>query len=117
MLGLKLPTDPRWANIAEKNIEVRVNGEACEIPDNEDLEFLFIYPNPNNGSFTIATPEGMQVEEVRVFDSRGRFILQKEYKDIARFYRMTIEGVESSVYTLQIFTNEGVVVKRVIISQ
>ncbi|GGW85427.1 hypothetical protein GCM10008086_12020 [Salegentibacter mishustinae] len=104
-------------NIAEKNIEVRVNGEACEIPDNEDLEFLFIYPNPNNGTFTIATPEGMQVEQVRVFDSRGRFILQKEYKDIARFYRMTIEGVESSVYTLQIFTNEGVVVKRVIISQ
>ena len=104
-------------NIAEKNIEVRVNGEACEIPDNEDLEFLFIYPNPNNGIFTIATPEGMLVEQVRVFDSRGRFILQKEYKDIARFYRMTIEGVESSVYTLQIFTNEGVVVKRVIISQ
>jgi len=104
-------------NIAEKNIEVRINGEACEIPDNEDLEFLFIYPNPNNGTFTIATPEGMQVEQVRVFDSRGRFILQKEYKDIARFYRMTIEGVESSVYTLQIFTNEGVVVKRVIISQ
>ncbi|OEY73182.1 T9SS type A sorting domain-containing protein [Salegentibacter salarius] len=103
-------------NIAEKNIEVRVNGEACEIPDNEDLEFLFIYPNPNNGIFTIATPEGMLVEQVRVFDSRGRFILQKEYKDIARFYRMTIESVAASVYTLQIFTNEGVIVKRVIIS-
>ncbi len=104
-------------NIAEKNIEVRINGEACEIPDNEDLEFLFIYPNPNNGIFTIATPEGMLVEQVRVFDSRGRFILQKEYKDIARFYRMTIEGVAASVYTLQIFTSEGVVVKRVIISR
>lgn len=104
-------------NIAEKNIEVRVNGEACEIPDNEDLEFLFIYPNPNNGIFTIATPEGMLVEQVRVFDSRGRFILQKEYKDIARFYRMTIEGVAASVYTLQIFTNEGMIVKRVIISR
>lgn len=104
-------------NITEKNIEVRINGEACEIPDNEDLEFLFIYPNPNNGIFTIATPEGMLVEQVRVFDSRGRFILQKEYKDIARFYRMTIEGVAASVYTLQIFTNEGVIVKRVIISR
>ena len=24
MLGLKLPTDPRWANIAEKNIDVEI---------------------------------------------------------------------------------------------
>ncbi|SKB40578.1 Por secretion system C-terminal sorting domain-containing protein [Salegentibacter holothuriorum] len=102
-------------NITEKNIEVRINGEACEIPD--DLKFLFIYPNPNNGIFTIATPKGMLIEQVRVFDSRGRYILQQDYNTSARFYRMTIEGVAASVYTLQIFTNEGVVVKRVIISR
>ena len=31
MLGLKLPTDPRWANIAEKNIEEILTDHAyCE---------------------------------------------------------------------------------------
>jgi hypothetical protein len=30
---------------------------------------------------------------------------------------MTIQGVEESVYTLQIFTNEGVIVKRAIIKR
>ena len=30
-LGLKLPTDPRWANIAEKNIEdILVDHAYCE---------------------------------------------------------------------------------------
>ncbi|MDX1427882.1 MAG: tRNA isopentenyl-2-thiomethyl-A-37 hydroxylase MiaE, partial [Salegentibacter mishustinae] len=31
MLGLKLPTDPRWANIAEKNIEeILIDHAYCE---------------------------------------------------------------------------------------
>ena len=31
MLGLKLPTDPRWANIAEKNIDdILVDHAYCE---------------------------------------------------------------------------------------
>ncbi len=31
MLGLKLPTDPRWANVAEKNIkEILINHAYCE---------------------------------------------------------------------------------------
>ena len=31
MLGLKLPTDPRWANIAEKNIgEILIDHAFCE---------------------------------------------------------------------------------------
>jgi tRNA-(ms[2]io[6]A)-hydroxylase len=31
MLGLKLPTDPRWVNIAEKNIaEILVDHAYCE---------------------------------------------------------------------------------------
>ncbi|WP_289021129.1 Ig-like domain-containing protein [uncultured Salegentibacter sp.] len=102
-------------NIATKNIEVRVNGEACETPD--DLKFLFIYPNPNSGIFTIVTPDGMTVERVRVFDSRGRYILQQNYNVSGRFYRMSIEAVAESVYTLQIFTNKGIVVKRVIVSR
>ncbi|MBE7641195.1 tandem-95 repeat protein [Salegentibacter sp. BLCTC] len=102
-------------NIATKNIEVRVNGEACETPD--DLKFLFIYPNPNNGIFTIVTPDGMTVEKVRVFDSRGRYILQQNYNVSGRFYRMSIEAVAESVYTLQILTNKGIVVKRVIVSR
>ena len=32
MLGLKLPTDPRWVNIAEKNIqEILTDHAFCEI--------------------------------------------------------------------------------------
>ncbi|SFF72476.1 Por secretion system C-terminal sorting domain-containing protein [Salegentibacter agarivorans] len=104
-------------NRSDKNIQVRISGEGCDLPEPGENEYLFIYPNPNNGIFTIVTPEGMFVEQVRVFDSRGRYIMQQDYSANARFYRMTIQGVEESVYTLQIFTNEGVIVKRAIIKR
>ena len=104
-------------NRSDKNIQVNISGEGCDLPEPGENEYLFIYPNPNNGIFTIATPEGMFIEQVRVFDSRGRYIMQQDYNANARFYRMTIQGVEESVYTLQIFTNEGVIVKRAIIKR
>ncbi|WP_286760649.1 Ig-like domain-containing protein, partial [Salegentibacter sp. UBA1130] len=104
-------------NRSDKNIQVRISGEGCDLPEPGENEYLFLYPNPNNGIFTIATPEGMFIEQVRVFDSRGRYIMQQDYNANARFYRMTIQGVEESVYTLQIFTNEGVIVKRAIIKR
>ena len=32
MLGLKLPTDPRWVNIAEKNLdEILIDHAHCEL--------------------------------------------------------------------------------------
>ncbi|WP_037320030.1 HYR domain-containing protein [Salegentibacter sp. Hel_I_6] len=104
-------------NVSQANIEVRVRGESCDIPEGDDIEFLFLYPNPNDGVFTIATPQGMFIESVRVFDSRGRYIMQQDYNANARFYRMTIQGVAESVYTLQIFTNEGTIIKRAIIKR
>ena len=55
MLGLKLPTDPRWVNIAEKNIEeILIDHAFCEqkaastaisfivgYPEYSELEQLF----------------------------------------------------------------------------
>ncbi|PRX49648.1 Ig-like domain-containing protein [Salegentibacter salegens] len=104
-------------NRSNQNIQVRISGESCEFSEIGEYEFLFLYPNPNNGIFTIATPEGVFIEQVRVFDSRGRYLMQQDYNANARFYRMIIQGVEESVYTLQIFTNEGVTVKRAIIKR
>jgi hypothetical protein len=104
-------------NIAEKLIELDITGEQCDTPEDNDIKFPILYPNPSDGIFTIATPEGMFIERIRVFDSRGRYIMQQDYSGNARFYRMSILAVAESVYTLQIFTNEGVTVKRVIIKR
>lgn len=46
MLGLKLPTDPRWANIAEKNIEEILTDHAyCEQKAaSSAISFIILYP-------------------------------------------------------------------------
>ena len=46
MLGLKLPTDPRWVNIAEKNIEEILTDHAyCEQKAaSSAISFIILYP-------------------------------------------------------------------------
>lgn len=46
MLGLKLPTDPRWANIAEKNIEdILIDHAYCEQKAaSTAISFIISYP-------------------------------------------------------------------------
>ena len=46
MLGLKLPTDPRWANIAEKNIEeILIDHAFCEQKAaSTAISFIVTYP-------------------------------------------------------------------------
>lgn len=47
MLGLKLPTDPRWANIAEKNIgEILIDHAWCE-QKAASMAISFIVTNPD----------------------------------------------------------------------
>jgi hypothetical protein len=113
--AIDIEAEDTSGNSSTKVIQVVINGEACETI--EEFKYITISPNPSAGVFRIATPAGMEIERIRVFDSRGRFILDKNYNITARFYRMSLEAIEESVYTLQIFTNEGVFVKRVIIKK
>ena len=47
MLGLKLPTDPRWADIAEKNIEeILVDHAYCEQKAATScISLIIVYPD------------------------------------------------------------------------
>ncbi|WP_175545939.1 Ig-like domain-containing protein [Salegentibacter echinorum] len=98
-----------------KEITVIVSGAPCE----PSIEFndIRISPNPSAGIFKIGTPTDIKINEVKVFDSRGRFITQKDYNMNFRFYKLNLESLQESVYTLQIFTNNGEFVKRIIIKR
>lgn len=50
MLGLKLPTDPRWVNIVEKNIEEILTDYAfCEQKAaSTAISFIVLFPEKQN---------------------------------------------------------------------
>jgi tRNA-(ms[2]io[6]A)-hydroxylase len=86
MLGLKLPTDPRWANIAEKNIEeILIDHAYCEQKAaSTAISLMITYPE---NSELVTKMAALAREEMSHFEmvhkrilERG-FVLGRERKD------------------------------------
>src|SRR5690606_15840334 len=78
MLGLKLPTDPRWANIAEGNLEEILTDHAwCEQKAASNAIFLII----NNSELPdlVETMTEIAIEEMQHFQMVHKIILERGY--------------------------------------
>jgi len=99
---------------ATTTITVNDNLGVCEAPPLEGSEYIFIYPNPNSGSFKIATPADITISRIEVFDNRGRFIVAKNFDSTILEYAMNLKPMQEGVYILKIVTNEETLAKRFI---
>lgn len=66
---------------------------------------LPIYPNPNEGVFTVDLPSAKQAEMI-ISDISGRVILKEKVTDKQK-YRMDIRNQPKGIYLLQLTTSEG----------
>ncbi len=85
--------------------------------ENEEFEIaaLAVYPNPNNGNFTIQYDNPVSEEiTVDVFDIRGRKIFEHTYSNQATFNEnIQLSNVQSGVYLLRVTDGNRKTVKRI----
>lgn len=76
-----------------------------------------VYPNPNNGSFTIQSDKFSSDKiKVQVYDMRGRMIYNKEYNGSNSFNEnIRMNNAEAGVYLLSVSDGMNKDVKRIII--
>ena len=76
MLGLKLPTDPRWANIAEKNMEEILTDHAfCEQKAaSTAISFIVTYPELPD---LVKAMSALAIEEMSHFEMVHKIILER----------------------------------------
>ena len=86
------------------------------INDNK-LENLAIYPNPNNGEFNIGfNPKSGKDIKVAVYDIRGRAIFANVYNSVSRFEEVIrLNNAQSGVYLLTISDGPQKVTKKIIV--
>ncbi|HSP39831.1 MAG TPA: Ig-like domain-containing protein, partial [Gillisia sp.] len=103
------------SNIA--NVTIRVTDKEPEEPEVpvDFEEFIYIYPNPTTGPVNFYVPRSQIIQKVELFDSRGRFILNKEFPKGTTQYSMDLSGLQSSVYIFKIITESGYRIIRVIV--
>jgi hypothetical protein len=79
------------------------SGEEGEIHGVENMMVtkLNVYPNPNNGAFTVELPAGMEQSEVVILDMAGRIIQKKTALDGAKL-QFDLGPVARGVYMLHL---------------
>ncbi|WP_405574441.1 reprolysin-like metallopeptidase [Winogradskyella sp. Asnod2-B02-A] len=90
--------------------------ESLSVEENE-LDNLAIYPNPNNGSFNVGfNPTSGEAISIDVYDMRGRLIYNKIYSSVSRFEEVVqLNNAQSGVYMLNISDGSRKVTKKIIV--
>ena len=104
-------------NVATGTAIVTLTGTCEEEPEQpvDNDEYIYIYPNPTNGPVYFHVPRNKQVLDVELYDTRGRFILKKEFPESTTRYEVDLTGLQSSVYIFKVNTGSGYKILRVIV--
>jgi len=88
-------------------------------PNEINLEDTFsVYPNPNNGQFTIKlkSSSGKDIN-VEVYDIRGRAVFNNSYSNTGDFNQtISLENAQSGMYLLNINDGDNKVTKKIIVN-
>ncbi len=77
-------------------------------------EGVSLWPNPTSGELTVSLDEG-RVVQLSVFDAVGRAVLREDYQNLlSKGVKISLQGLPSGVYTLQIKTEKGLYNQRII---
>jgi hypothetical protein len=81
------------------------------------LENLSVYPNPNQGEFTIQLNSTNSDQlNIQVFDIRGRSIFNNTYNHTGEFSQtINLNNAQSGMYLLNINDGSNTVIKKIIV--
>jgi hypothetical protein len=79
--------------------------------NNIDLEAITLYPNPTKNTVTIISPR-TQLNSATIFDIRGRKVSEVDFRNQTN-YQIDLSSMGVAVYFIEIATDDGTVMKRV----
>lgn len=74
-----------------------------------------IYPNPNEGNFTIDFKSLTENANIEIFDITGRKVFSKNIQDAVLNYEISLENTNAGLYLVQIKDNFGTQVEKILV--
>jgi len=77
---------------------------------------ISIYPNSNNGVFTLGYTGKQTLTEAKIFSSSGKLVQIIDLKYFNNNLEIKLQNIGSGVYFAQILTNNSAIVKKIIVN-
>ena len=74
---------------------------------------IVLYPNPNNGSFTIKYSGYVPINDAKITNISGQLIKKINLNSLSDLEEITLPNVTSGVYFVHLSSNEETVVKKI----
>ncbi len=87
--------------------QIVVTVDACAGLNEDQLEQLSVYPNPNNGEFTVQVPSNLTEGTMVVMDLNGRIVIEETFNNNSNGIEINVKGVENGMYIVRIATNDA----------
>ena len=104
----------KWASISDcrstTRTEAVVTVEDCSNINELSFGDLNIYPNPNNGEFTITNSQ--EITELIITDLQGKIVYNNSSINLNKV-NVELSNLERGVYMINIQTNDGTITKRI----
>ena len=89
---------------------------AGELLDEEELQEFSIYPNPNNGQFTVQ----LEIEDtpltLKVYDALGKEVYSRDLKDEEDLLNMDLQGITPGIYSVVLEGSSQVITRKLIVN-
>ena len=76
-------------------------------------EGISVYPNPNNGKFTINLKDIKDAKKYQIYDIKGSLIVEQIVTDELQEVNM---NVQSGYYTIKVITDTNVYIERIVVN-
>jgi len=77
---------------------------------------ISIYPNSNDGVFTLGYSGKQTLTEAKIFSSTGKLVQVIDLKYFNNNLEIKLQNIDSGVYFAQILTNNSAIVKKIIVN-
>lgn len=126
---VKFSSSTPWADTAactntytygetEDYVVIIADSATIGIAENSILSTILVFPNPTNGTFTIAVPNAdFNQLTINVIDIQGKVVYTATDKNVGTNYnkQINLEGIAKGLYYVKMTTEKGVKVHKLVV--
>ena len=109
-----LTAEDEYGNSSTCTFELKVDATVGVEDQSADIRSIHLFPNPTTGIVMITNPQQLSLDDLRIYDMRGRLIKTFDIRNMGLEKSIDVSEMASSIYFILIKGEDGQITKKLI---